>query len=463
MSDKQRTRIEYDGMGTIEVPADKYWGAQTQRSLLHFKPTNEVFPISLINGLLIIKVCAAKVNAKLNVIDQKIADAIVQAGTEALAGKLTGNFPLSIWQTGSGTQTNMNVNEVLSNRAIEILGGVMGSKNPVHPNDHVNYGQSSNDSFPTAMNISTVIATHSKLLPTIDKLISLLEKKQNEYKDIIKIGRTHLQDATPITLGQEFSGYVIQIKKARERLLVSLDEIYYLGQGGTAVGNGLNCPEGFVDLFINEVCEITKLPFKSSPNKFYSIAAHDDLVNFSGSLNSLAVALTKIANDIRLLSCGPRTGIGELILPENEPGSSIMPGKVNPTQIEALTMVCAQVMAGHHAVTLGGMQGHLELNAYKPLIIYNILNSINILDTTLSGFNKYCLEGLRADTFVMGELVNRSLMLVTSLTKHIGYDKSAEIAKLAHKESLTLKDAALKLAYCTEEEFDKWVNPKHMI
>ena len=463
MGEKKSTRIESDGMGSIEVPSNKYWGAQTQRSLLHFKPTNEIFPISLINGLLTIKVCAAKVNTKLNVLDEKIANAIVQAGNEALEGKLAGNFPLSIWQTGSGTQTNMNVNEVLSNRAIEILGGVMGSKNPVHPNDHVNLGQSSNDSFPTAMNIATVVASHDKLLPAINTLIFILEQKQEEYKDIIKIGRTHLQDATPITLGQEFSGYVTQMKKAHERIERALEELYYLGQGGTAVGNGLNCPDGFVDLFIDEVCEMTKLPFKSSPNKFYSIAAHDDLVNFSGSLNSFAVALTKIINDIRLLSCGPRTGIGELILPENEPGSSIMPGKVNPTQIEALSMVCAQVMSSHYAVTLGGMQGHLELNAYKPLIIYNILNSINILDTAINGFNHYCLEGLQANTFVMDKLVNRSLMLVTSLTKHIGYDKSAEIAKLAHKEFMTLKEAALKLGYCTEEEFDKWVNPQHMI
>jgi fumarate hydratase class II len=463
MTNKQNTRIEHDGMGAIEVPSDKYWGAQTQRSLLHFKPTNEIFPKSLIDGLLVVKISAAKTNSKLNALSKEIADAIVKAGNEALDNKLDGNFPLSVWQTGSGTQTNMNVNEVLSNRAIEILGGVMGSKNPVHPNDHVNLGQSSNDSFPTAMNIATVVATNEKLLPTLNKLISLLEKKQNEYKDIIKIGRTHLQDATPITLGQEFSGYATQVKKARDRILVALEEVYYLAQGGTAVGTGLNCPKGFVDVFINEVCEITKLPFKSAPNKFYSLASHDDLVNFSGALNSLSVAITKIANDIRLLGCGPRAGLAELILPENEPGSSIMPGKVNPTQIEALTMVCVQVMASHKAVSLGGMQGHLELNVYKPVIIYNILNSINILDIAITGFNNYCLEGLKADTIVMEKLMSQSLMLVTSLTKHIGYDKAAEIAKLSHKEGTTLKESALKLKYCSAEDFDKWVNPKNMI
>ncbi len=458
-----KIRLESDAMGSIGVPSDKYWGAQTQRSLLHFKPTNEIFPTSLINGLLIIKISAAKANLQLNTLSKEIANSIIQAGHEALEGKLAGNFPLSIWQTGSGTQSNMNVNEVLSNRAIEILNGVMGSKKPVHPNDHVNLGQSSNDSFPTAMNIATVMTAHNTLLPTLDKLISLLEKKQNEYKDIIKIGRTHMQDATPIKLGQEFSGYVTQVKKAKERIILALEEVYYLAQGGTAVGTGINCPKGFVDIFVKEVQDITKLPFKSSPNKFYSLATHDDLVNFSASLNTLAVTLTKIINDIRLLGCGPRAGISEFILPENEPGSSIMPGKVNPTQIEALSMACIKVMSSHYAVSLGGMQGHLELNVYKPLIIYSVLNSMEILNTTITGFSNYCLEGLSPDKSVIENLMNRSLMLVTSLTKHIGYDKSAEIAKLAHKEKITLKESALKLGYCVEADFDKWVDPKNMV
>lgn len=460
---KQETRIEIDSMGKIEVPNDKYWGAQTQRSLLHFKPNNEIFHKSLIDGLLIVKICAAKSNYKLKALSKEVADSIIKAGNEALDGKLEGNFPLSIWQTGSGTQSNMNVNEVLSNRAIEILGGVMGSKSPVHPNDHVNLGQSSNDSFPTAMNIATVMSTNNKLIPTLDKLINSLEEKQNEYMDIIKIGRTHMQDATPLKLGQEFSAYVRQMKQAKERIVSSLEEVYYLAQGGTAVGTGLNCPVGFVDNFIEEVKEITKLPFKTSPNKFYSLATHDDLVNFSGSLNSLAVALTKIANDIRFMGCGPRAGISELILPENEPGSSIMPGKVNPTQIEALTMVCIKVMSSHYAVSMAGMQGNLELNVYKPLIIHSILNSIEILHTAIEGFNDYCLKGLTADKHVIDDLMHRSLMLVTALTKHIGYDKSAEIAKLAHKEKLTLKESALKLGYCSSDDFDKWINYKNMV
>jgi fumarate hydratase class II len=459
----QKTRIESDTMGEIEVSTDKYWGAQTQRSLLYFKPTTDLMPRKLIKALLIVKIAAAKANAKLGILDKSLADAIVQAGEEALDGKFDVHFPLSMWQTGSGTQSNMNVNEVLSNRAIEILGGVMGSKKPVHPNDHVNLGQSSNDCFPTAMNIASVLAIHSQLLPVIDELIATFEKKKDEFKGIIKTGRTHMQDATPITLGQEFSGYLFQLKRAKKRIKIALEEVHYLAQGGTAVGTGLNAIPGFESLFVKEVNDITNLTFKSSTNKFYSLATHDDLVNLSGSLNSLAVALTKIANDIRLMGSGPRTGIAELQLPENEPGSSIMPGKVNPTQVEALTMGCAQVMACHYAVSLGGMQGHLELNVYKPLIVYNILKAVDILSTTMEGFSRYCLQGIEPDIKRINYLMRRSLMLVTGLTKHIGYDKAAQIAKLAHKKYITLKEAAIELGYVREEDFDKWVDPKDMV
>ncbi len=457
------TRLESDAMGAIEVQEDKYWGAQTERSLHYFRVDADVLPKVLIDSLLLIKIAAAKANCELKVIGKDVAEAIVKAGLEALSGKLNSNFPLSVWQTGSGTQSNMNVNEVLSNRAIEMLGGKKGSKKPVHPNDHVNASQSSNDVFPTAMNIATVLSTTKALLPALDLLIEELSKKTIEYKDLIKIGRTHLQDATPITLGQEFSGYLTQVENAKTRLVVAMEEVFYLAQGATAVGTGINCPKGFVELFIKEIGSLTKINFKSAPNKFYAIATHDDLVNFSGTLNTVAVALTKIANDIRLLSCGPRAGIGELVLPENEPGSSIMPGKVNPTQIEALTMVCAQVMGNNYAVSLGGMQGHLELNAYKPLIIYNILHSIAILSVAINGFVAYCLKDLKPNNTHMEHLMGQSLMLVTALTKHIGYDKAASAAKLAHKDKLTLKEAILHLGYCSSEEFDLWVNPKDMI
>lgn len=458
-----KKRIEKDSMGELEVDNSKYWGAQTQRSLNYFKISHEKMPPLLIKSLAIIKRSAAKVNKDLGLLPGEKADIIIKVANEIIEGKLADNFPLAVWQTGSGTQTNMNMNEVIANRAIELLGGQMGSKNPIHPNDDVNKGQSSNDTFPTAMNVATVLATQEKLLPALHKLVEALESKVKQFKYIIKIGRTHLQDATPLTLGQEFSGYLHQIQQALNYIESALKPVYNLAQGGTAVGTGLNSHKDFALKFAQEIASFTKFEFITSPNKFAALAAHDDLVNFSGSLNALAVALNKIACDIRLLACGPRAGLGEITIPENEPGSSIMPGKVNPTQVEALTMLCCQVMGNNVAITMGGMNGHLELNVYKPLIIYNVLNSIDLLADGINSFVDHCLEGISAREERITYLMEQSLMLVTALNNHIGYDNAAKIAKYAYKNNITLKEAATILKLVKEEDFDKWVNPKMMV
>lgn len=456
-------RTEKDSMGEIKVYADKYWGAQTERSLNNFKISDDYLPKSLIKSLAIVKMCASKANKELNLLDSKKADIIEEVAKEIIDGKLDNHFPLIVWQTGSGTQSNMNINEVISNRAIEKLGGKLGSKDPIHPNDDVNKGQSSNDTFPSAMNISTVLDTTTLLLPALEKLEKTLKNKINEFKDIIKIGRTHLQDATPLTLGQEFSGYLHQVTASKEAIKHAMKNVFYLAQGGTAVGTGINTNNDFSTTFINYVKEYTGLPFLSAKNKFSAISSHDDLVSFSSSLNTLAVALTKIANDIRFLSCGPRAGIQELMLPANEPGSSIMPGKVNPTQIEALTMVCFQVMGNNYAVSLGGMSGQLELNAYKPLIIFNILKSISLLSNSINSFVDNCLNTIKANERKIKDNLDNSLMLVTALNKYIGYDKAAQIVKYAFNNNTTLKQASLDLDLVSEEDFDKIVNPKNMV
>jgi fumarate hydratase class II len=456
-------RMETDSFGEIAVPASCYWGAQTQRSLQNFAIGTEKMPVALIRALVLIKKAAARVNNKLGVLDAKLAQAIEQAADEVLDGKLSDQFPLAIWQTGSGTQTNMNINEVIANRASELLGGVKGTKKPVHPNDHVNMGQSSNDTFPTAMHIAVALEVNSNLLPMLDKLHKALHDKQIKFKDIIKIGRTHLQDATPLTLGQEFSGYVTQIQRSLERVKTSLPHLYYLAQGGTAVGTGLNSQVGFAEEFAAEIARLTKLPFVTAPNKFEALACNDAIVELSGSLNTVATSLMKIANDIRLLGSGPRCGFGELTLPENEPGSSIMPGKVNPTQCEAMTMVCVQVMGNNTAITIAGSNGHFELNVFKPVIIYNILQSVNLLSDACSSFVDHCIVGIEANSKRIEELLNKSLMLVTSLNPHIGYDNAAKIAKTAHKEGLTLREAAIASGLLSEAEFDQWVRPEEMI
>ena len=458
-------RVESDSFGNIDCPADKYWGAQTQRSLQNFKIGDEKMPKPLITAFGILKLAAARVNMNLSVMPKDIGDEIVAASQELIDGKLDGNFPLVVWQTGSGTQTNMNINEVISNRAIEMAGGVMGSKKPVHPNDHVNMGQSSNDSFPTAMHIAALMELKHSLLPALTHLRDALYKKQVEFKDIIKIGRTHTQDATPLTLGQEFSGYVAQM----DYLIKMLDidavayPIRYLAQGGTAVGTGLNAKKGFAEAFAKEVANITGLPFETAPNKFAYLATHDQLVTLSGGLNTAAVALMKIANDIRFLGSGPRCGLGELSLPENEPGSSIMPGKVNPTQSEALTMVAAQVMGNHVAVTVAGSNGHFELNVFKPVIIYNVLQSMRLLADGVVSFADNCVIGIEANREHITKLMNESLMLVTALNPHIGYDNAAKIAKKAHKEGTSLKAAGIALGLLTGEQFDAWVKPETML
>jgi len=457
-----KTRKEYDSIGSIAVPVDKYWGASTQRSNKYFDIGDILVRPILIKSIAIIKKAAAIVNAKNGDLDNKISKVIVRAANEVISGKLEDHFPLKVWQTGSGTQTNMNVNEVIANRAIEILGGKKGTKKPVHPNDHVNKSQSTNDVFPTAMHMAIAIKTKGKLIPSLELLNSQLKKKAKEYKNIVKVGRTHLQDATPLTLGQEFSGYHSQLTKCIERIKKALEEIYFLAQGGTAVGTGLNTKKGFDKKIVAEIKKITKLPFKPAPNKFASLAAHDAIVNFSGTMNTTAVCLMKIANDIRFLGSGPRAGYGELILPENEPGSSIMPGKINPTQCEAVTMVCVKVIGNHNGITMAGSHGHFELNVFKPLIIHNILQSINIMSDSTKSFAKYCVSGLKADKKRIKELLDNSLMLVTALAPHVGYDNAAKIAKKALKNKTTLKSEALKSGLISEKDYNKIVNPKKM-
>jgi fumarate hydratase class II len=457
------TRTETDSFGPIQVPADKYWGAQTQRSLLNFKIGDERMPKPLIRALGIVKYCAALSNIARDNIDPKIGNAIADAALEVIDGKMDDNFPLVVWQTGSGTQSNMNANEVISNLAVERLGGVIGSKTPVHPNDHCNRSQSSNDAFPTAMHIATVEQLHHVLIPSLQHLQHALSDKSAAWSQIIKIGRTHLQDATPLTLGQEFSGYAAQVQLGIERINDSLKRLYPLAQGGTAVGTGLNSKPGFGDKFAEEVTKFTGLPFVSAANKFEALAAHDAMVEISGVLNTIAVSLTKIANDIRLLSSGPRCGIGELSLPENEPGSSIMPGKVNPTQCEAMTMVCAQVMGNHTTVTFAGAQGHLELNVFKPVIIYNVLQSIRLISDATTSFTDHCVVGIEPNVDRIAELLESSLMLVTALAPRIGYDNAAKIAKLAFKNRSTLREEAVSGGFVTEQEFDSLVRPEAMV
>jgi fumarate hydratase class II len=458
------TRTETDSFGPVEVPGDSYWGAQTERSIANFPfGERERMPIEIVRALGFVKQAAARVNARLGLIDPDMAEAIQQSAGEVARGDLDGQFPLVIWQTGSGTQSNMNANEVIAGRANERLAGTRGGKAPVHPNDHVNQGQSSNDSFPAAMHIATGIALYRKLLPALRALHERLAAQAAEWDSIVKIGRTHLQDATPLTLGQEFSGYAAQVAANIDRLEEVVPRVMMLAQGGTAVGTGLNAPKGFADAFAREVANLTQLPFTSAPNKFAELAAHDTMVELSGALNTLAVSLTKIANDIRLMGSGPRCGLGELKLPENEPGSSIMPGKVNPTQCEMLTMVAAQVMGNHVAVTIGGLQGHLELNVFKPLIAANVIRSINLLATGIESFVARSLDGLEPDEQRIAELLDRSLMLVTALAPEIGYDNAAAIAKHAHKKGLTLKQAGLELELVDEETFDRVVKPDTML
>jgi fumarate hydratase class II len=458
------TRTETDSFGPIEVPADAYWGAQTQRSIENFPfGERERVPIGIVHALAIVKQAAARLNRRYG-LDPQIADAIEQAAAAVVAGRHDDQFPLVIWQTGSGTQSNMNVNEVIAGIANEALTGTRGGKSPVHPNDHVNKGQSSNDSFPTALHIAAARAVNDRLFPALDAMLAELQTKAKAWDDIIKIGRTHLQDATPLTLGDEFSGYAAQMARSRKRIEpVVANGMYQLAQGGTAVGTGLNAPKGFGEEIAAEIAAITGLPFVTAPNKFEALACNDALVHLSGTLNVLAVALSKIANDIRLLGSGPRCGLGELKLPENEPGSSIMPGKVNPTQCESLTMVAAQVVGNHQAVTVGGMQGHLELNVFKPLIGAAVLRSIDLLATAMESFTKRALEGLEPDRDRIAALLDRSLMLVTALAPEIGYDNAAKIAKHALHHGLTLKEAGLELGLVDAETFDRVVRPEAMI
>ena len=460
---KMKTRKEFDSIGVINVPSDKYWGASTQRSNKFFNIGKILVNQSIIKSIAIIKRSAAIVHLKDKLIEKKIANTIVKAADEVIKGKLDNHFPLKVWQTGSGTQTNMNVNEVIANRSIEILGGKKGTKKPVHPNDHVNKSQSTNDVFPTAIHISVAEETIKKLIPSLSLLEKELKKKSQEFKNIVKIGRTHLQDATPLSLGQEFSGYYEQVKKSLERIKIALKEIYFLAQGGTAVGTGINSKKNFDKKIVKEISRFTKLPFKPAPNKFAELAAHDAVVNFSGSLNSCAVALMKISNDIRFLASGPRAGYGELLLPENEPGSSIMPGKVNPTQCEAVTMVCVKVIGNHTGITLAGTHGHFELNVFKPMIAHNILQSIDILADSVKNFSLFCVKGIKANKKKIKEHLDNSLMLVTALAPHIGYDNSAKIAKKALKNNTTLKEEAIKSGLITERDYQIIVDPKKMI
>ena len=461
--DKIKTRVETDSFGPIKVPADRYWGAQTQRSRQNFKIGWEQMPLPTVHALGIVKQAAAAANMELGVMDKKRGRAIVRAAKEVAAGKLDDHFPLVVWQTGSGTQSNMNANEVISNRAIEILGGTMGSKAPVHPNDHCNMSQSSNDTFPTVMHVAAVNQIDRLLIPALGHLQKALEAKSKEFNKLIKIGRTHLQDATPLTLGQEFSGYAMQIKYGIARVKDTLPRLYQLAQGGTAIGTGLNAPVGFDKNVAAQIAKITGLPFKTAPNKFESLAAHDAIVETSGAMNTLAASLMKIASDIRLLGSGPRSGLGELSLPENEPGSSIMPGKVNPTQCEAMTMVCAQVIGNHTTVTVAGANGHMELNVFKPVMIYSLLQSIQLLGDAANSFTDNCVVGIKANEGRIADLMAQSLMLVTALAPHIGYDNAAKIAKHAHVKGQTLKEAAVELKLVAEADFDRFVQPKKML
>jgi len=457
------TRKETDSFGPLEVPSEKYWGAQTQRSLGNFKIGTEKMPLPLVRALGIVKMSAAQANMFLDNLESDIGQAIVNAAAEVAEGKLDEHFPLVIWQTGSGTQSNMNANEVISNRAIEAMGGTMGSKDPLHPNDHCNRSQSSNDTFPTAMHIAAAEEVVHLLVPSLNKLANALNDKKQAFKDIIKIGRTHTQDATPLTLGQEFSGYVAMVENGIQRVEAVLPKLYQLAQGGTAVGTGINAKIGFAEGFAEHVAAYTKLPFVTAPNKFEALATHDAMVEAHGSLNEVAVSLFKIANDIRLLGSGPRSGLGELSLPENEPGSSIMPGKVNPTQCEALTMVCAQVMGNNTAVSFAGSQGHFELNVYKPVIAANVLQSIRLLADAAVSFTDNCVVGIQANEDNIAALMARSLMLVTALAPTIGYDNATKVAKTAHKNGTTLREEAVGMGFVTEAEFDAVVRPEDMI
>ena len=457
------TRTESDSFGELKVPAEKYYGAQSARSLINFAIGEETMPAPLVRALGVVKMSAARANMAFDNLEQRLGDAIASAAGEVAEGKLNDHFPLSVWQTGSGTQSNMNVNEVVANRAIEILGGEIGSKDPVHPNDHVNRSQSSNDTFPTAMHIAAAEEINHRLLPALQTLRNALNDKAEAFKDIIKIGRTHLQDATPVTLGQEFSGYVAMVANGLERAESVLPRLYALAQGGTAVGTGLNAKPGFAEKFAEEVAAYTKLPFVTAPNKFEALATHDAMVEAHGALNEVAVSLFKIANDIRLLGSGPRSGLGEIALPENEPGSSIMPGKVNPTQCEAMTMVCAQVMGNNTTVSFAGSQGHFELNVFKPVIAYNVLQSIRLIADAAISFTDKCVVGIAANEARIKSLMEQSLMLVTALAPEIGYDNATKIAKTAHKNGTTLREEAINLGLVSAEDYDRIVRPENMI
>jgi len=456
------TRLEKDSLGLVSVPAEHYWGAQTQRSLQLF-PFGQAMPLAIVHALGLLKAACAEANAAMGVLDPSLAEIIAAVALEVACGALDGEFPLRVWQTGSGTQTNMNVNEVIANRAIERCGGVLGSKTPVHPNDHVNLSQSSNDTFPTAMHIAVALQLHQALLPNLAKLIASLEDRASEFAPLLKIGRTHLQDAVPLSLGQEFGGYVAQLSLARDTLLSSLPQLHQLAIGGTAVGTGLNAPPGFSEAVAERLAKRLGLPFSSAPNKFQALAGHEPLAAVHGALTVLAGSLMKIANDIRWLASGPRCGLGELVLPENEPGSSIMPGKVNPTQCESLTMVAVQVMGNNTAVQMAASQGHFELNVFKPLIAWNLLESIELLAGACAGFREHCIEGLRANELRLQELLGNSLMLVTALTPAIGYDRACAIARHAHHHNLSLREAALALGEISAAEFDQLVRPEAML
>ncbi|EKS36558.1 class II fumarate hydratase [Afipia broomeae] len=459
---KKTTRTETDTFGPIEVPADHYWGAQTERSKHNFKIGNERMPMPIVRALAMVKLASAQTNLELGLLDQRRARAIVRAAREVIDGKLDDNFPLVVWQTGSGTQTNMNLNEVIANRASELLGGEPGTKKPVHPNDHVNMSQSSNDSFPTAMHIAAAERITHDLIPALTILLKALRQKEKAFAKIVKIGRTHTQDATPLTLGQEFSGYAAQVESGIARIRAAAKDLYPLAQGGTAVGTGLNSKPRFAKLFAKQVASLTKLPFTSAQNKFEALASNDAYVFVHGAINSMATGLFKIANDIRLLGSGPRSGLGELILPENEPGSSIMPGKVNPTQCEAMTMVCCQIFGNQTAITVAGSQGHFELNVYKPVLAHCMLQSIQLMADVTRSFTEHCVVGIRADEKRIDELMRRSLMLVTALAPKIGYDNAAKVAKTAHARGTTLKEEAVRLGFVSEAEFDRLVKPDKM-